>query len=107
MALIEINSLHQLHLDIQRDHLDECRVQYYLSHPGEIREVLIYENPHGGERILVNGHHRVEAARRLNQSQIDAELKPGTRIDASMYRDSERKPWSEIRQTAGEGLDST
>jgi DNA-binding IclR family transcriptional regulator len=78
--------------------LDESRIQYYLSHADEVKDLLVYENPSDGERILVNGHHRVESARRLGWAHIDAELQVGTRAQALMYRDLDRKPWSEIER---------
>uniref|UniRef100_UPI0019407939 ParB N-terminal domain-containing protein n=1 Tax=Virgisporangium aliadipatigenens TaxID=741659 RepID=UPI0019407939 len=71
-----------------------------MEHPGEIRGVLVYEGPDSGERITVNGHHRVEAARRLGWRDIDVDLRPGTRQDALSYQDLVRKPWSEIEGEA-------
>lgn len=97
MARILISSLHQPTLDNQRGRLDQSRVRYFLKHPDEIRNVLVYENPTDGERILVNGFHRVEAARILGRTMVAADLRPGTRSEAVLYLDAqERQPWSEI-----------
>jgi hypothetical protein len=96
MTIIRIESLYQPALDTQRGRLDESRIRYYIDHPDEIRGVLIYENPANHERILVNGYHRVESARRLGWTDIDADLRPGTRVDARRYPDLEHRPWSEI-----------
>jgi ParB-like nuclease domain len=100
--IISIDSLYQPHLETQRSHLDQSRIQFYINHTGEIRGVLVYENPLDGERILVNGHHRVESARRLNWAQIDADVRTGTRQDTLSYRDLERRPWSEIENERGQ-----
>ncbi|EOD69917.1 ParB N-terminal domain-containing protein [Amycolatopsis vancoresmycina] len=96
MTTIPIKSLHQGNLDTQRSGLDESRIQYFIDHPTEIEGILVYEAPSDGERVTVNGHHRVEAARRLGWTTIEAKLRPGTRTDALTYMDMKRKPWSEI-----------
>ena len=49
--------------------------------------VLVYEHEGSGERILVNGHHRVEAAHRMGRTMIKAEIQPGNREDAQRYLD--------------------
>ena len=63
--LIPLSSLCQQVLEHRRGQLNESRVQHYLRHPQEIRDVLVYENPTTGEQIVVNGNHRTEAARHL------------------------------------------
>jgi ParB-like chromosome segregation protein Spo0J len=55
--------------------------------------VTIYEDPGDGERILVNGHHRVAAAQRLGRTSINADVQPGTHIDATLYRDLQCQPY--------------
>jgi hypothetical protein len=104
MATILIESLHQPTLDSRRGRLDEDRIRYYMNHSDEIAGVLVYENPVNGERITVNGHHRVESARRLGSMYIEADLQPGTRKDALRYWDPVHRPWSEIERETG--LDS-
>ncbi len=100
MTMIRISSLHQPTLDVRRDRLDEARIRHYIGHPDKISGVTVYENPASGERILVNGHHRVEAARRLDRTHIDAVLRAGTRDDATAYRDLDQTPWSEVQSEA-------
>lgn len=101
--LISISSIHQPTLDTQRGRLDASRVQYYMQLE-EIRDTLVYENPTNLERIPVNGHHRIESARRLGWTHIDADVRPGTRQDASKYRDlGPRRPWSEIERECSKG----
>ena len=96
---ILIESLHQGTLEAHRAGLDESRVRYYMAHPEQIAGVLVYQNPADGERIPVNGHHRLEAARRLGRTRIDADLRAGTRQDALLYRDlAVRRPWSDIER---------
>lgn len=102
MTKIPIKSLHQGNLETQRSGLDESRIQYFIDHPTEIEDILVYEAPSDGERVTVNGHHRVEAARRLGWTVIEAKLRPGTRTDVLAYMDIERKPWSEIEAANGE-----
>lgn len=100
--LIPISSIHQPTLDTQRGRLDESRVQYYMQHPEEIRDVLVYENLANHERIPINGHHRIESARRLGWTHIGADIRPGTRQDALKYCDLEpRRPWSEVERERG------
>jgi hypothetical protein len=101
VTIISIESLYQPALDTQRHQLDESRIRHYMNHPDAIRAVLVYENQANGERILVNGHHRVESAQRLGRTEIDADIRPGTRVDATLYRDLVRRPWSEVEAETG------
>ena len=97
MRIIKISSLMQGALETQRPHLDERCIEYYMTHFEGTEPVLVYED--AGELILVDGHHRVEAARRLNETSIRANLKAGTRQDALLYRGRpSRIPWSTIRE---------
>lgn len=86
MTEIEISSLHQRTLDIQRMSLDEAQVRRYMRQRAW-PPVTVYENQENGERILVNGHHRVEAARRLGRLTVEADVTPGDRVDAHRYWD--------------------
>ena len=45
--------------------------------------VVVFDT--GNERILVGGHHRVAAAQRLGRTEVEAEVRPGTRADALAY----------------------
>jgi uncharacterized protein (DUF1015 family) len=64
MRIIKISSLMQGALETQRPHRDERCIEYYMTHFEGTEPVLVYED--AGELILVDGHHRVEAARRLD-----------------------------------------
>jgi len=100
-VLIPLTSLARQVLEHRRSQLDDSRVRYYMEHPDEIRGVLVYENPGDGERIVVNGCHRTEAALRLGRVELDVELRSGTRQDALAYRDlDERRRWAEVERDA-------
>jgi len=89
-VLIEIASLHQGTIENQRSRLDGMCVESYMVHLDGADPVLVYENDR--ERILVNGHHRVEAARRLGRTSIRADVRSGTRQNAVQYRDLHGQP---------------
>ena len=101
MAMITIASLLQSALDTQRPKLCRARVKHYTDHPDLIGDVEVFENPTDGERSLVNGHHRTEAATLMGWTQISAIVKPGTR--ATLYWDlgENRRCWFEVEPDAG------
>jgi hypothetical protein len=92
ITTIQIVSLHQGTLDHQRHGLDESCIERYMADLDAANPVLLYANESNGERILVNGRHRVEAARRLGRTSIKADVRPGTREDATLYRDLHGQP---------------
>lgn len=64
-------------------HLEQARVEHYLANLDEMSPVVVFETPEG--LLLVDGYHRVAAARRSGRSTIEAEVKEGTRADALRY----------------------
>lgn len=101
---IPIASLDQVVLHLKRPGLDQDRVRYYVEHPEEIRDVLVYEGDHG-VRLVVDGYHRTEAARLLGWDELDAEVRPGSAWDATTYADHERprRPWAQVERDEGQG----
>jgi hypothetical protein len=95
-------SLDQPLLDFKRGGLDESRIRYYMAHPDEIRGMVVYEvSDRHQARIVVNGYHRTEAARRLGWSELDVDLRLGIWQDVLMYRDlTERRLWEEEERDA-------
>lgn len=85
MTTIEIMSLRQEPIETQQPGLCPGCVAHYVSTLDDAGAVLVYEGQDG--RILVNGHHRVEAARQLGRTQVQAELVPGTFLDATRFVD--------------------
>lgn len=92
VSVIEISSLMQSALDHSRPNLDEDRVAYLMFHPEKVEPIFVYFD--GVDLIPADGHHRVEAARRSEQSTIRARLRPGTRQDALRFRSGDRLPWA-------------
>ena len=64
-------------------HLDAERVAQYAHTPAGAPPVVVYDTPQG--RLLVDGYHRIAAARRRGASTIDAEIRHGSRRDALHY----------------------
>lgn len=90
--VIPISSLEQESIATQRARLAEDQILWYVDHPETAEPVLVYEND--GERVLVNGHHRVAAAVRRGETEILAEIQLGkSRQDALRYRDLRGRPW--------------
>ncbi|HEY1831112.1 MAG TPA: ParB N-terminal domain-containing protein [Acidimicrobiales bacterium] len=90
--MIEIASLHQGAIETQLDNADQVQIAHYVKHIDEADPILVYENPVDGERIVVNGYHRVHAAMRLGWTHINAVLKPGDQQDVLLYVDTNRGP---------------
>jgi hypothetical protein len=90
VTMVEIAAL----LPRTMTHLDDDRVTNYMDNLDAADPVLVYNG--GLELILVNGRHRVEAARRLGRPSIKAVVQPGSREKATQYCDNEpRVPWSQ------------
>jgi hypothetical protein len=91
---IELASLDQQVLDALRPHLIERRVREYMVGTAidDKDQVVVYCDPVDG-RTLANGHHRVEAARRLARTTIKAELRQGNRQAALAYTDHDSARW--------------
>jgi len=83
--MVRLDSLHQGAIEAQKSRLNEATVVHHMATMDDAEPVLVYE--HGDERILVNGYHRAEAARRLGRTEIMAVVEPGTAADAVRYLD--------------------
>lgn len=94
---IEITSLNPAALEHMLTGVCQARVQSYVDNPGQITDVVVYNDPVRG-LVLVNGRHRTAAARRLNRLVIDAELREGP---ADLYRDCrEQRCWLDLQPGA-------
>lgn len=64
-------------------HLDVARVEQYAAIFETLPPVVVFDI--GGEWLLVDGYHRVAAARRRGLETIEAEVRSGSRHDALRY----------------------
>jgi len=64
-------------------HLDEDRVERYRRNLDHAPAVVVFETEDG--MLLVDGFHRVAAARREGRTTIEAEVRTGTRAAALSY----------------------
>jgi hypothetical protein len=64
-------------------HLDDARVERYAGRFDDLPPVTVFETPEGP--LLVDGYHRVAAARRLGLETVEAEVISGSREDALRY----------------------
>lgn len=79
-------SLNQLTIDPTvdiRQKLDEEIIQRYMDSFEDLPAVVIFETD--GEFLLADGFHRVMAAQRLGVSEIEVEVKKGSREEALEY----------------------
>ena len=63
--------------------LDPERVVYYAQTTDAIPPVVVYETPE--RRLLVDGHHRLAAARERGAAAIEADVRRGSRQGALEY----------------------
>lgn len=77
---LEITSLLPEPIATSKPHLDPERVAWYLGHLDEAEPVTVFDLDEG--LLLVDGHHRVEAAQRLGRRTLKADVRPGNREDA-------------------------
>lgn len=64
-------------------HLDALRVQRYAQMLVDALPPVVFDT--GAELLLVDGYHRVAAARRRGLGTIEAEIRRGSRHDALRY----------------------
>ena len=64
-------------------HLDEDKVSRYAQILDQMPPVVVFELDDG--LLLVDGYHRVEAARRLGRAVVRAEVRQGSRADALRF----------------------
>jgi ParB-like chromosome segregation protein Spo0J len=77
---VDIGSLLQGPIEASKAHLNEGRVAWYVQHFAQAEPVTVFSLAEG--LLLVDGHHRVEAAQRLGQATITSDVHRGTRKDA-------------------------
>jgi hypothetical protein len=63
--------------------LEAERVVHHAHAPAGVPPVVVYETPQG--RLLVDGYHRIAAARQRGASTIEAEIRHGSLRDALRY----------------------
>ena len=64
-------------------HLDAARVERYAEMLDALPPIVVFDT---GERLLlVDGYHRVAAARRRGLETVEAEIRLGSRRDALWY----------------------
>src|SRR5215212_737729 len=63
--------------------LDAARVERYVEMLGDLPPVVVFNTPEG--LLLVDGYHRVAAARRCGLETVEAEVRNGSRQDALRY----------------------
>lgn len=64
-------------------HLDQEKVARYTQSLDQLPPVVVFTL--GDGLLLVDGYHRVEAARRLGRSVVRAEVRHGSRADALRF----------------------
>jgi ParB/Sulfiredoxin domain len=64
-------------------HLDEEKISRYAQVLDQLPPVVVFELDDG--LLLVDGYHRVEAARRLGRTVVRAEVRQGSRQDALRF----------------------
>jgi ParB-like chromosome segregation protein Spo0J len=77
---VELAALLPGPIEASRTHLDAARVAWYVEHLDEAEPVTVFDLDEG--LLLADGHHRVEAARRLGHSPVKADVRAGSRRDA-------------------------
>ena len=64
-------------------HLDALRVERYARMLDVLPPVVVFDTPEG--LLLVDGYHRLAAARRCGLESVEAEVRSGSRHDALKY----------------------
>lgn len=64
-------------------HLDAVRVERFARTFDALPPVVVFDTQEG--LLLVDGYHRVAAARRLGLETVEAEVRSGSRHDALRY----------------------
>jgi hypothetical protein len=77
---VEIAALMPEPIVASKPHLDPERVSWYLGRLDKAEPVTVFDLEEG--LLLADGHHRVEAAQRLGQTTIKADVRQGSRTDA-------------------------
>jgi hypothetical protein len=82
-----VTNLQQIDVESLRTRavFDESQVAHYAKTLDEAPPILVYDTECG--RVLVEGHHRVIAARRLQRTTIKGELRSGTYAESLNHQD--------------------
>jgi ParB-like chromosome segregation protein Spo0J len=64
-------------------HLDAARVERYAQMLDALPPIVVFDTPEG--LLLVDGHHRLAAARLRGSETVEAEVRSGSRHDALRY----------------------
>jgi ParB-like nuclease domain len=64
-------------------HLDPARVQHYVDAGDDLEPVVVFETATG--LLLVDGYHRVAAARLRGATTVPADVRQGSREEALRY----------------------
>jgi uncharacterized protein (DUF1015 family) len=80
---VAIGSLLPGPFEASKTHLNQERVAWYVEDVTRAEPVAVFDLPEG--LLLVDGHHRVEAAQRLGYATITADVHQGTRTDALSF----------------------
>jgi hypothetical protein len=64
-------------------HLDEDKISRYAQIFDQLPPVVVFETDDG--LLLVDGYHRVEAARRLGRTAVRAQVRQGSHGDALRF----------------------
>jgi ParB-like chromosome segregation protein Spo0J len=83
VTTIPIADLMREPIEASRSDLNADRVDHYMETLDDARPVTVFRT--STELILADGHHRVEAARRLGRTTIEADVRPGSRHDALQF----------------------
>jgi ParB-like chromosome segregation protein Spo0J len=83
VTTIPIADLMEGPIEASRSHLNADRVDHYMETLDDASPVTVFRT--NIELILSDGHHRVEAARRLGRTTIEADVRPGSRDDALQF----------------------
>jgi ParB-like chromosome segregation protein Spo0J len=83
MTSVEIDRLMPEPIIASRGHLNPDRIAFYMANIDAWEPVTVFDT--GDALILADGHHRVEAARRLGRTTIKADIRRGTQHDALRF----------------------
>jgi aminoglycoside phosphotransferase (APT) family kinase protein len=99
---LDISALEPASIAAARLHLDAGRVQYYVDHFSASGPLVVYQIDE--DLLLVDGHHRLEAARQLGMQQVTADVRAGSRDEALQFAVSQAN--TQRRSSEAEALEA-